>query len=204
MAKTYATWDSANKDSSVTLSNGDLTANQGNDGGPRWGTVRSTIGKTSGKWYWELTMTQWDNPWGGMHGICNAGFTNWNNYLGNSASGWAKIDQGFGAGKMHNGTGEDFAPTVTAAGSVMGFYLDVDAGTIGFIDPAGTDRGIMYTDTDITGGINYAATGAGGGATHMIITANFGASAFTHSVPSGYNAGLYTGLDDNTNFLTFM
>ena len=50
-AVTYATWNPADK-GSITLSGGDLLA-QSNSGA--WNSVRSTISKTSGKWYCEIT-----------------------------------------------------------------------------------------------------------------------------------------------------
>lgn len=51
---TYATWNPADKSADITLSLGNLKATQTTSS---WDSVRSTIGKTSGKWYWEYTMT---------------------------------------------------------------------------------------------------------------------------------------------------
>src|SRR5690242_10283612 len=48
---TYATWNPADKGTGVTLSNGNLTIV---GTGVSQNFARSTIGKSSGKWYWEV------------------------------------------------------------------------------------------------------------------------------------------------------
>lgn len=50
---TYATWSPTNKSSNITLSNGNLTFTgiAGNTG-----IGIATVGKSSGKWYWEITV----------------------------------------------------------------------------------------------------------------------------------------------------
>jgi hypothetical protein len=50
----HATWNPSDKDSSFTLSSGNLVATT-NSSGAKMG--RATIGKSSGKWYWETTIT---------------------------------------------------------------------------------------------------------------------------------------------------
>jgi hypothetical protein len=49
----YATWSTTNKSSNITLSNGNLTY-KGITG--NYGIGISTVGKSSGKWYWEITV----------------------------------------------------------------------------------------------------------------------------------------------------
>ncbi len=49
----FATLNPSDKGSAVTLSNSNLTATF--SGGN--GAVRATIGKSSGKWYWEIAVT---------------------------------------------------------------------------------------------------------------------------------------------------
>lgn len=53
---TTTTWSPSFKASSVTLSNGNLRASLGNSGG----AVFATTSKTSGKWYYEVKMTQFE------------------------------------------------------------------------------------------------------------------------------------------------
>lgn len=54
--RVYATWNPADKGGGVILLNGNRSVSLSTtptDGG----SVRSTIGKSSGKWYWEVTVT---------------------------------------------------------------------------------------------------------------------------------------------------
>lgn len=183
---TYATWDPANKSSKVTLSSGNLVATE-TSGSEGWGAVRSTIGVTTGKWYWEVTVTQVNLNRGDQLGVGNESLTNFDDFPGHTANGWVKLTFGNTyAGKMNNNLEAPFVGAL-ADGDVLGWYLDVGAGTIGMI-LNGVDKGIMYSG--LTGTTIYAIWGSGSIGTG-IATANFGASAFTYSVPSGYNPGLY-------------
>lgn len=66
-------WDPANKDASITLSNGNLTATGGVISA--WRSVRGTVGKTTGKWYFELSVDIVDANDGWMGGIENGSGT---------------------------------------------------------------------------------------------------------------------------------
>jgi hypothetical protein len=59
MTRTFATWNPSDKNANVTLSGGNLTASVAS-----WTThyaARATIWKSSGKWYWEVTVVS--NAW---------------------------------------------------------------------------------------------------------------------------------------------
>jgi len=71
------------------------------------------------------------------------------------------------------------------ANDVIGFALNMDAGTLD-VYKNGVAMGSQITG--LTGTI-YPAVGCGAGSNAC--TANFGASAFSYSVPIGYNSGLY-------------
>lgn len=189
--KTYATWDSANKSSLIVLSSGDLVATSGHSG-DAWEAVRSTIGKATGRWYWETTVTQINVTRGDMYGVANASVTNFDDYPAHTANGWCKLSSGFSfAGKMTNNTETAFVGGLSN-GDVLGWYLDADTGTIGMI-LNGVDKGEMYSGLS---GTIYAIFGSGTLSTGTgVVTANFGASAFVYTPPSGYNSGLYTGED---------
>lgn len=49
------TYNPADKDSDISLSNGDLTATADAGG---WKSVRSISGKSTGKWYWEISVDE--------------------------------------------------------------------------------------------------------------------------------------------------
>src|SRR3989344_5257710 len=54
VSTTFATWNPSDKSASITFSGSDLTAT-GPTSGSTFFSVRATIGKSSGKWYWEST-----------------------------------------------------------------------------------------------------------------------------------------------------
>lgn len=180
---TYATWNPSDKDSDITLSNGDLTATMTGFGG-----VRSTIGKSSGKWYFEVTVDAVASFFRQV-GIGDNAF-NLNDEIGNSATGWAYNYTGV---KVTNGGGASYGDSWAAA-DVIGCALDMDSGKVWWRkngtwqasgDPA-SGTGAAYTGLS---GTIYAAVSAFGG---NEFTANFGASAFSHSAPSGFNSGLFS------------
>lgn len=173
---TYATWNPSDKDAGITLSNGNLTSL--NNTASK--SVRSTIGKTTGKWYWEVyVVSAVEND----IGVANGSFA-LTNYLGNDANG---VGYDSSDGKLYKSNAAVASGGSTySAGSTLGFALDVDAGTLKVYN-ANT---LQYTYTYVFSGTIYAAVG--GFAINAESTANFGATAFTYSPPGGYNSGLYT------------
>lgn len=178
---TYATWNPSDKGGGVVLSNANLTASISTtptDGG----CVRSTIGKSSGKWYWEITAnsTQYTTVavMNGTDSVASGTFP------GAGPGGY--MYYGLSGTKYNNGAstsyGTSFGTTI-----VIGVKLDMTAGTIEFLR-SNVSQGVAFTGLT---GTMYAATGNYSISANLC-TANFGATAFTYSVPSGYNAGLYT------------
>ncbi len=112
-------------------------------------------------------------------------------------NGWgATNDTGSSGGAIKKRTNNANASYAANAfgNSTIGVYYDAGAGNLGFVTADGTNLGNAYTG--LSAGTYYAY--AANYSTTSSWTANFGASAFTHSVPSGYNAGLYTGTVDGT------
>jgi hypothetical protein len=184
-AGTYATWNPLDKASGVGLSGSNLIAST-SDGG-----VRSTIGKSSGKWFWEYSLNV-INPYDGTtiesYGVANlSAFIG--NEIGEDANGWAYADVSPTDGyKINNFLLVAYGDPITS-GDVIGVALNMDAGTLTFY-LNGVSQGVAYSG--LTGTL-YAAVGMQTQDTaSIIVTANFGASAFAHAVPSGYNSGLYT------------
>lgn len=180
-ARVYATWNPSDKDSNVSLSGGDLTA-IGTIGSFR--SVRATISKSSGKHYFEILNI---NPSTCVFGYFpgSAGLTI---YPGDQDG------QGFD-GTRYYPTGQvGTTYTSITSGDRLMFAYDLDNGRA-FIgkngswlnsgDPVGGTGSIFPS---ISGAIFPAIAVT----TSRTATANFGASAFTYSPPSGYNAGWYT------------
>lgn len=185
---TYATWNPAEiTGTEITLSNGNLTANFSYT---TESSIKSTISKSSGKWYWEYAVNYNAVNYLSL-GIGNSLMNHFALVGGVDAFGWAytsssDLGQSY---KVNNGIYTPYA-SLYVTGDVIGVALDMDTGTIKFY-LNGVDKGIAFSG--LTGNI-FAASGHYGGVINIngIVTANFGASAFAYSVPSGYNSGLYT------------
>ncbi len=179
-SNTYATWNPSDKGSGVTLSVGNLewVGRQTNGG------CRATIGKSSGKWYWEMYPRAAGGRYG-MVGVANSS-ANIADYPGSDVHGWSYDGGGVSPLKYHSATGTAYGSLVTTP-FVTSVLLDMDAGELTFWRN-GSTMGLAYTG--LTGTIFPMA----GGDTNSVdsgLLANFGATAFSYSPPAGYNAGLY-------------
>lgn len=175
--RVYAIWNQGgDKNPAITLSNGNLTATATNASTQN---VRSTIGKSTGQHYFEITITSAisnSTSYGvqtmaeSLSALCGA-----------TAAGYGYNDIG---DKKHSGVDAAYG-TAPANGDVIGVLLDMTNGEISF-RLNNTSFGVAYTGLS---GTFYAGFSSGFGANS--VTANFGATSFVYSVPSGYNAGLY-------------
>ena len=187
MAKTYATWNPSDKHANVALSNGDLTATDTT--GTVDAAVRSTQFKTTGKWYWEITLTDASVTASGI----NVATGDLGQVVGNPSSDGAGRNNG-----GHNYADSPFTRVLTeyvtlSNGNVVNIAVDIDAGKLWY----GKNGTWSYLGDPATGA-NPAVTFAGGlSITPAVsvkvaeVVANFGASAFSGSVPAGFNEGWY-------------
>src|SRR5262252_1804430 len=194
----YVTWDPATV-TAVTLSGGNLVATNTGAGSTNQGAhVVTTSGKTSGKYYFEATFGT------DIDGAANSRSVG----IGTTASTYS------GLGGSNGTTGVMFfvsraSNNVGANGSAVAVAIPVPATVIGMA--VDLDNRKMWFRT--TGGIwnnsgsNDPATNVGGitipsgtmipfctfggtfGAAGNSFTANFGASTFGGSVPSGFTSG---------------
>lgn len=180
MPITYATWNPSDKGGAISLSGGNLIATKGSQGSSP--SVRSTISKTSGKWFWEITITSLTAASFSVgSGTSAASITV---IPGSDVNSWGYLSSG-SAGNAGNFNA--YGATFTT-GDVIGVALDMDGGTLTFYKN-GVSQGQAFSG--VASGefamIGWTALGTG------VMTANFGASAFAFSVPTGYNSGLYSG-----------
>lgn len=179
----FATLNPADKDTNITLSNGNLTAVNGSTGS--WKSVRSTISVSTGKWYWETTINATDAANDALTGIA-LGTDPMDNFCGAYSTGWGYYG---GAGiKLNNSASSAYGATFTT-GDVIGTALDIGGGTVEMYKN-GVSQGVMFTG--LTGPM-FAMPSCFAGSPTTQITMNFGATPFAFSVPGGYNPGLYTG-----------
>lgn len=172
----YAIWNQGDKNAAITLSNNSLTATATNASTQN---VRSTIGKSTGKWYFEITITATVAS-SISHGVEK--ITELTTALcGATTAGHGYNDLG---GKQYNNTSTAYG-AVPVNGDVISVLLNLTDGEVSF-RLNNTDYGVAFTGLS---GTFYAGFSSGFGANS--VTANFGATAFVYSVPSGYNSGLY-------------
>lgn len=178
LGTTYAIWNPSDKSADVTLSNGDLTAAISNSVADA--AVRGTIGKSSGKWYWEITLAALSS------GIPSIGIANSSlpltSFVGETSGSWGYVN----GQKYNNSSGAAYGATYTV-GDVISVALDMDGGTITFYKN-GASQGQAFSG--ITGTI-YPAVSNTTSSTSATFTANFGATAFTYTPPTGH-VGLST------------
>lgn len=177
-AQTCATWNPADKNAQVVLTTGNLTQvnNLGNI------AVRATIGKTTGKWYWEVTRGQ--NGTGETSvgiGTASATLANWLGFDVNSVG----YDSTIGSLYKNNAVVASGLGVYNTAGDTIGIALNQDAGTVAFY----RNGVLVNTYTHGLSGAVFPMVGAVVGSQNEI--ANFGQFPFKYAVPAGFNSGVY-------------
>jgi hypothetical protein len=167
----YATMNPLNKGSAITLANGNLDVTQTTTKGK----VLSTIGVTSGKWYWEITAIP-VLTYGSFIGLAQ-GNSSLTVGVGEDANSWAYANNG---SKFTNNSGTSYGTAYTLGGTI-GVSFDADTGTLAFY-LNGTAQGTAYTG--LTSGPYFPAVGNDG----FSYTANFGQRPFAYTAPSGFKA----------------
>lgn len=181
-ALTYATWNPADKAANISLSGGDLTTTR-SGAGPA--AVRATIGKSSGKWYWEVKCISTTGVFDIFVGLANT-TASLTALPGSDTNGWAlALDDG---GYYENGF-QGFASGgfIAAVNDVFGFAWDADSSTLAIYrnNTVLTPNPLFSTLT----GTLFPIIATQGDTT--VMTANFGATTMAYTAPGGFNQGLY-------------
>ena len=202
-----ATWDTATV-TAVTLSGGNLVAtNTGTTSLDQGAHVAFASAKSTGKYYFEVTVTNYAGGGGVGFGIGNTSAV----YSGIS---YLSTNGDMCFVKGHTNNGPIWAPTgnsglflgARSSGDVLGLAVDFNSQKIWFrVCPSGSWNGVVGHDPTLPDGshggfatpsgssVPFVTFGSGiGGAAGVagnVMTANFGAAAFTGAVPSGYTAG---------------
>jgi len=178
---TYTTWNPSDKSTSVVLSNGNLTASF-SETSQRG--ARGVHGKTSGKYYFEVTVDAAVDD--GEIGVSRAG-ADLENLVASLRYVWRALSP-----QYWNGTVSESASTTwSGATPVLMVAYDTATGKVWFgkngawnssADPAaGTGAHITFATGNTIFPHIQVSDAAGQ------ITANFGASAFTYTPPSGFS-----------------
>jgi hypothetical protein len=190
-----ATWEPATV-AAVTLSGGNLVAtNTGTTSTNQGAHVASTSGKTSGKYYFEMTWTAITG--GGNYGVGIGTTASTYTGMGNNAT---VGTMNFRAGNTYS-NGSQVLGSVGAwgAGQVAGIAVDLDNRRFWVrTNPAGVwNQSATNNPATNVGGlvipagtmVPFVTFGGTSGSANNVITANFGASTFTGAVPSGFTSG---------------
>lgn len=177
------TWNSADKDADVALSNGDLTITVSNGG-----FARSVLPCTSGSWAWQITVaTATGRPVAGMSNSSSAfGLLGGDsNSIGYDSSGQV----------IKNSSVLTTVATYTV-GDVVKVIYDADNATIAFYKN-GT---LVYTATgsNVPSGTLYAAAGSNSGGA-VVHTANFDATSTAANLSPTSAGELFSAQDNGAN-----
>ena len=178
------------------LSNGDLTWTVNDTNHAR---VQSTVAKSTGKYYWEITV---DSDSGSDFNMACAAVAldtidtsvSFMISTGTTPNGYSYKADGT---KEHNGSSVAYGSTYTTA-DILGVALDMDTGAVWFSKNGVWQGGATISEIEAGTTTNAAYTGLTGSfgaagsviTTPSAITANFGATAFSFTVPTGFTAGL--------------
>lgn len=165
----YATWNPSDKSADITLSGSNLVATKTTAGGVD--AVRGTQGKSTGKWYFEITLSGASNTGVGL-GTSSASLTSYTaGHMWTYFMSAQKFD-----GSSVTGYGASWSN-----GDVISVLWDADGGNIIFWKN-GASQGTAFTSVSGTLYAYYPAVTQDESA-----TVNFGASAFTYTPPEGYS-----------------
>ncbi len=192
------TWNPSDKSAGITLTGSNLIATNNNNAPSG---VRSTDRQLSGKFYWEYTcntFTLAGNGVGAMSAVANIATS-----ISTVQVGSCGVRQ---TGVIYvDGASTGISLTTIASGAVVCVAVDCTSRLIWFrLGAAGNwNANAGYSPASGVGGISIPNLGNGIpiypwvnlGNTNDQVTANFGDTAFTGAVPSGYTSGFtaYTG-----------
>ena len=189
----YATWNPVTGTSNVTLSNGNLDASTA----LTCHTV-STIGMTTGLWYWEITQI----ANGGNAGIYRFDAPVTNRFPNVANQAYVYNGNGYVYDGQANPVGSQYSTYTT--NDVIGFAFDATNGKL-YVAKNGTWQnsgnpaaGTGAVVTGITTSSLWFAGVADGGGSTTSWTANFGQRPFAYTAPSGFKALCTTNLPTPT------
>jgi len=191
-APTATTWNPSDKSGQIALSNGNLKLVATASGAP-FG-VRGTTSKTTGKWYFETTWTgSLGSSLSSGPGIATSAAT----FGGGPGTPGDASVRFFDGQIIYNGSNTGINITAISGGDVVCTAIDLTNRRIWFRRNNGNWNGSSSNNpaTNV-GGIDISSVFTSNAAfpigrsenTNITGTANFGASAFAQSVPSGFTA----------------
>jgi hypothetical protein len=167
----YAVLNSLSKGTNISLTNANLTASYGS---AAWTSAFGTMGVSTGKWYWEITLTSAGTDVG--VGISTNPAGSANSYIGSDINSWGYY--GSNGNKWNNNSQTAYGATY-ANGDVIGVALDLDAGTLVFYKN-NTSQGTAFSS--LASNTYFPALSVN----NSSFAANFGQRPFTYTPPTGF------------------
>lgn len=167
-----AVWNASDKGANVTLTNNNLTASINGSSGI---LVRATLGKSSGKWYWEIKAST-----AALVGVSKS-TQPFDNFTGETSNSWGY--HGVNGAKYNGGGGLAYGEATYTNTDTIGIALDMDDLTITFYKN-GVSLGVAFSNLNGTvfpASSNNAVNG-------VTVIANFGQSAFIYTPPAGHSS----------------
>jgi hypothetical protein len=204
-SSTATTWNPSDKSADITLSNSNLTASQSTTTGS-WRSVRSTSSKSTGKLYFEITMSAYDNGNGWIWGFSD-GSSNLSSFSGSDTHSVGcqviVLGNSYYNGSTPSASGDACATWSSfPANEVISTVVDIPnalmctlrsssgvwAGHTGGCNPA-TGANMMALKISSPIYIQWSGIRSGGTTDSGILnTSGCVGNAFTNAIPSGYTA----------------
>jgi hypothetical protein len=172
-ASNFCVLNPLSKGTNISITNGNLSASYGS---AAWTSAFGTLGVSTGKWYWEATLTSAGTDVG--VGISTNPAGSANSYIGGDVNSWGYYANN--GNKWNNGSSSSYGATY-ANGDVIGIALDLDAGTLTFYKN-NTSQGTAFSS--LASNTYFPALSVN----NSSFAANFGQRPFAYTPPSGFVA----------------
>lgn len=190
VASSTTALDSGKKSANVTLSNGDLTATH-TVSGTAYDSVLSVVGKTSGKYYWEVHVDSAQSLANLVGVIANTSQSLTTSGGGANSVVWDSSDGNVYANGVSIGVANSYAST---GGQYLKFAVDLDNERIWLkVDSGNWNNDAGANPATNTGGFDFSAINAGPYYAYVVLrfdncvsTINFGATSFNSAAPSNF------------------
>jgi hypothetical protein len=168
----YCTANPLDKHGSITLRNGNLSASTSE---ANWRSFRSTIGMSSGKWYWEVLVTASHTEH--SHGIGLAS-SDLSARVGVAAGSYAYLYTGTLQGGSSTGSADGYGAT----GVIVSFAFNADTGRLDLYRNGVLQSGFF---SGLPAGTYFPMSSLYGSG---VADLNFGQRPFAYTAPSGYKS----------------
>lgn len=180
VSATFVAWDPATKSSQITLSGDNLIATA--TAAPSWANVRAALGRSSGKYYFEIAVTTGSADV--MLGVSKNTIPS-NNFCGQTADSYGYYAS---SGVKYNNNSSSAMGSTYTTGDVIGVAVDLTTGAIWF------SKNGVWQSGDPSAGTGAAFTGLSGtyypcasNHTADVVVGRFTAASMSYAPPTGFS-----------------